>query len=83
MEIIIWLVQYMNLSTDKPIFVENLEKSSSSIYKKNLAFFGRARTRTRIAESRDQHSSIELSDRLMKDLDFNQYLYLNSSIVVK
>ena len=73
----------MNLSTDKPIFVENSEKSSSSIYKKNLAFFGRARTRTRIAESIDQRSTIELSDQLMREIDFNQYLYLNSSIVVK
>ena len=69
----------MKLSTDKPIFVDNSEKSSSSIYKKCFAFFGGDRTRTRIADFLDECSSIELSDQLIVARVFNENLYLNSS----
>ena len=69
----------LEMSFDTPIFVLDLEQSLSSIYKKEIAFFGRACTQTRITGFTVKHSTSELSDRLMKIVVFNESLYLDST----
>ena len=52
---------------------------SPQFIKKEIVIFGRAHTRTRIAEFLDEHSTTELSEQLMKTVVFNETLYLDSS----
>ena len=76
---------YMMWSFDLPIFVVNYIQCQSSINKKRYLLFsaelvlepGRPDSQSRAPIS--QHSSNELSDRFMKALVFNEYLYLDTS----
>ena len=52
---------------------------SPQFIKKESTIFGRAHTRTRIAEFVDEHSTSELSDQYIKIMVFDEALYQDSS----